>query len=92
MNRRLMAASALLFVALGTPVAAFAQISQHALTRAQVIADLAQAERDGTVPDPNSDYPPSAQAAARHREMYAIAPDVRTVVNAPTSVSNARPQ
>lgn len=92
MNRRLIAAGALLFVALGTPVAAFAQISQHVLTRAQVIADLAQAERDGTVPNPNSDYPPSAQTATRHRNMYAVAPGVRTAVSAPTSMSNARPQ
>ncbi|WP_423395980.1 DUF4148 domain-containing protein [Burkholderia sp. LMG 21824] len=73
MNRRLIAAAALLAVVIGTPVAAFAQTSPSGLTRADVIADLVQAQRDGTVPAPNWDYPPSAQTVARNRELYAIA-------------------
>ncbi|MDR0242707.1 MAG: DUF4148 domain-containing protein [Burkholderia sp.] len=72
MNRRLIAATALLALAIGTPVAAFAQ-SSSGLTRADVIADLVQAQRDGTVPTSNWDYPPSTQTVARNRELYAIA-------------------
>ncbi|MDN7888205.1 DUF4148 domain-containing protein [Burkholderia cepacia] len=75
MNRRLIAATALLALALaiGTPVAAFAQASSSGPTRADVIAELVQAQRDGTVPMSNWDYPPSPQTIARNRELYAIA-------------------
>ncbi|WP_261508936.1 DUF4148 domain-containing protein [Burkholderia multivorans] len=72
MNRKLIAAVALAAV-VGTPVAAFAQSSPSGITRAAVIADLVQAERDGTVPTSEWDYPPSAQTVARNRELYAIA-------------------
>ncbi|MGU3782063.1 DUF4148 domain-containing protein [Burkholderia metallica] len=73
MNRRLIAAAALLALVVGTPVAAFAQTSSSGLTRADVIAELVQAQRDGTVPTSNWDYPPSTQTIARNRELYAIA-------------------
>jgi len=55
------------------PVAAFAQASASGPTRADVVADLIQAERDGTLPTSNWDYPPSAQTIARNRELYAVA-------------------
>ncbi|MBN3736382.1 DUF4148 domain-containing protein, partial [Burkholderia sp. Tr-20390] len=54
----------LLSCALSAPVAAFAQTADHALTRADVVADLIQAERDGTLPTSNWDYPPSAPTIA----------------------------
>jgi hypothetical protein len=87
MKPKLIAAAALLALSIGAPAFAFAQTSAGGLTRAQVIADLAQAERDGTVPAPNWDYPPSAQTIERNRELYAIAHGERDVVvtHAPTS-------
>ncbi|VWC79843.1 DUF4148 domain-containing protein [Burkholderia contaminans] len=63
----------LLSCALSAPIVAFAQTTDHALTRADVVADLIQAERDGTLPTSNWDYPPSAPTIARNRELYAIA-------------------
>ncbi|CAI8781150.1 MULTISPECIES: DUF4148 domain-containing protein [Burkholderia] len=93
MNRKLIAA-ALLAVVVGTPVAAFAQTSSSGVTRAEVIADLVQAERDGIVPTSNYDYPPSAATVARNRELYAIAHgDQRTAMaGAATTVSTASAQ
>ncbi|WP_321807440.1 DUF4148 domain-containing protein [Burkholderia sp. BCC1993] len=72
MHRTLIAAALLAF-SVGTPVAAFAQATSSATTRADVVADLIQAERDGTLPTSNWDYPPSAQMIARNRALYAIA-------------------
>ncbi|VWC73265.1 purine nucleoside phosphorylase [Burkholderia lata] len=86
MNRRLIAAAALLAVIIGTPVAAFAQSSSSGLTRADVIADLVQAQRDGTVPTSNWDYPPSTQTIARNRELYAIAHGEPATATASTAV------
>ncbi|EMN5127336.1 DUF4148 domain-containing protein [Burkholderia contaminans] len=63
----------LLSCAMSAPVAALAQTADHALTRADVVAGLIQAERDGTLPTSNWDYPPSTQTVARNRELYAIA-------------------
>ncbi|CAB3798079.1 DUF4148 domain-containing protein [Pararobbsia alpina] len=40
------------------------------LTRAQVRAQLVQAERNGTIPTNNVDYPPSAAQIARNRAVY----------------------
>ncbi|MBN3787794.1 DUF4148 domain-containing protein [Burkholderia sp. Ac-20353] len=92
MKRKLMAAAALLTVAIGMPAATFAQTtSPEGVTRAQVIADLIQAQRDGTVPAPSWDYPPNQQTIERNRELYAIAhgeADVTTrhaSASAPTS-------
>ncbi|KUZ34010.1 DUF4148 domain-containing protein [Burkholderia territorii] len=73
MNRRLTAAAALLVLTLGAPVAALAQQASQGLTRAEVLADLVQAQRDGTVPTSNWDYPPSNRTIARNAELYAIA-------------------
>ncbi|MGU7769135.1 DUF4148 domain-containing protein [Burkholderia sp. MR1-5-21] len=73
MKRKLMAAAALLTIAIGMPAAAFAQTTTTSgVTRAQVIADLIQAQRDGTVPAPNWDYPPSQRTIERNRELYAL--------------------
>ena len=86
----------LLSCALSAPIAAFAQTAGHTVTRADVRADLIRAERDGTVPTSNSDYPPSAQTIARNRELYAIAHDEpRTAtagVQTPVAVSTASAQ
>ncbi|RDK00895.1 DUF4148 domain-containing protein [Paraburkholderia lacunae] len=51
---------------------AFAQTSTPGLTRAEVRAQLVEAQADGLVPSPRNDYPPSAQTIARNREIYAI--------------------
>ena len=51
---------------------AFAQSNPSGLTRADVIAQLQQAQAQGVVPTSNSDYPPSAKEIARNREIYAI--------------------
>ncbi|HEF5873740.1 TPA: DUF4148 domain-containing protein [Burkholderia cenocepacia] len=77
----------LLSCALGAPVAAFAQTADHTVTRADVRADLIRAERDGTLPTSNSDYPPSTQTIARNRELYAIAHGDRHAAMAATSAS-----
>ncbi|MCA8064395.1 DUF4148 domain-containing protein [Burkholderia sp. AU31624] len=88
----------LLSCALSAPIAAFAQTADPALTRADVVADLIQAERDGTLPTSNWDYPPSAQTIARNRELYAIAhgeprtatASVGTPAAAPVSTASAQ--
>ncbi len=87
LNRRLMAAAALLAVAIGTPAAAFAQASSSGLTRADVIADLVQAQRDGVVPAPKRDYPPSAQTIALNRARYASAHGEQGTATASASAS-----
>lgn len=51
---------------------AFAQTTSHGLTRAEVNAQLQEAQVDGVVPTRNSDYPPSAATVERNRELYAI--------------------
>jgi hypothetical protein len=51
---------------------AFAQTTSSGLTRADVMAQLQQAQAEGLVPAPTYDYPPSAATIARNREIYAI--------------------
>ncbi|MBC8745621.1 hypothetical protein OKW43_004171 [Paraburkholderia sp. WC7.3g] len=51
---------------------AFAQTTSSGLTRAEVIAQLQQAQAEGLVPTSKSDYPPTAAEIARNREIYAI--------------------
>ncbi|MFM0665040.1 DUF4148 domain-containing protein [Paraburkholderia sediminicola] len=51
---------------------AFAQSNPSGLTRADVMAQLQQAQEEGLVPTPNNDYPPTAREIARNREIYAI--------------------
>ncbi|MFL9962345.1 DUF4148 domain-containing protein [Paraburkholderia sediminicola] len=51
---------------------AFAQTTSSGLTRADVIAQLQQAQAEGLVPVRTNDYPPSETTIARNREIYAI--------------------
>ncbi|WP_025598449.1 DUF4148 domain-containing protein [Burkholderia sp. WSM2230] len=51
---------------------AFAQTTTPALTRADVRAQLEQAQAEGLVPAPRNDYPPSDATIARNKEIYAI--------------------
>ncbi|WP_345817449.1 DUF4148 domain-containing protein (plasmid) [Paraburkholderia sp. PREW-6R] len=51
---------------------AFAQSSTAGLTRAEVIAQLRQAQAQGLVPARKDDYPPSEATIERNRELYAI--------------------
>ncbi|CAD9219918.1 conserved exported hypothetical protein [Burkholderia cenocepacia] len=86
--------AALLSCALSAPIVAFAQSADHTVTRADVRADLIQAERDGTLPTSNWDYPPSTQTIARNRELYAIAhgdrPTAMAVTSAAVSTASAQ--
>ncbi|RKU02003.1 hypothetical protein C7H84_17855 [Burkholderia sp. Nafp2/4-1b] len=79
--------AALLSCALSAPIVAFAQTTDHELTRADVVAQLVQAQRDGTLPTSKWDYPPSAQTIARNRELYAIANGDRHAAMAATSAA-----
>ncbi|TDY16674.1 uncharacterized protein DUF4148 [Paraburkholderia sp. BL6665CI2N2] len=69
---KLLTAFAVTVLGLSFGANAFAQTSPHELTRAEVQSQLVEAEAEGLVPAPKSDYPPSAQAVARNREIYAI--------------------
>jgi hypothetical protein len=69
---KLLTAIALAALSLPFGANAFAQTSTSGLTRAEVRAQLIQAEADGLVPAPKNDYPPSAQTIARNREVYAL--------------------
>jgi hypothetical protein len=51
---------------------AFAQSTSSGLTRAEVKAQLQQAQAEGLLPTRDNDYPPSATTIARNREIYAI--------------------
>lgn len=47
--------------------------STGGLTRAEVRAQLVEAEQQGLLPTNNIDYPPSAETIARNRQLYALA-------------------
>jgi hypothetical protein len=51
---------------------AFAQTTSSGVTRAEVMAQLQQAQAEGLVPTRSSDYPPADATIARNREIYAI--------------------
>ncbi|MFM0054158.1 DUF4148 domain-containing protein [Paraburkholderia phytofirmans] len=51
---------------------AFAQTSTSGLTRADVMAQLKQAQAEGLVPSHDDDYPLTDAEIARNREVYAI--------------------
>ncbi|MFP3552204.1 DUF4148 domain-containing protein [Paraburkholderia sp. SIMBA_049] len=51
---------------------AFAQATQSTLTRAEVRAQLIQAEKDGIVPVDKHDYPPGPETIARNKALYAL--------------------
>jgi hypothetical protein len=74
---------------------AFAQTTSSGVTRAEVIAQLQQAQAEGMVPTPKNDYPPSAATVARNRELYAIqhgtdhAGEMATAAGAPVQAEPA---
>ncbi|MFM0201768.1 DUF4148 domain-containing protein [Paraburkholderia fungorum] len=69
---KLLTAFAVTLLSLSFGANAFAQSSPPGLTRAEVRSQLVEAEGEGLVHAPKTDYPPSAQAVARNREIYAI--------------------
>lgn len=69
---KLLAAIAIAALSLPFGANAFAQTSSHGLTRAEVNAQLHEAQVDGVVPTRNNDYPPSTATVQRNRELYAI--------------------
>jgi hypothetical protein len=69
---KLLTAIAVAALSLPFGATAFAQSNPSGLTRAEVIAQLKQAQAEGLVPVRNNDYPPSATEIARNREIYAI--------------------
>ncbi|CAE6747051.1 DUF4148 domain-containing protein [Paraburkholderia nemoris] len=69
---KLLTAIAVAALSLPFGATAFAQSNPSGLTRADVIAQLKQAQAEGVVPTSNNDYPPTAKEIARNREIYAI--------------------
>ncbi|MEZ0604166.1 DUF4148 domain-containing protein [Paraburkholderia sp. IW21] len=71
---KLLAAIAVAALSLPFGANAFAQTQTNpsGLTRADVMAQLQQAQAEGLVPTRSNDYPPSASEIARNREIYAI--------------------
>ncbi|KDR28413.1 MULTISPECIES: DUF4148 domain-containing protein [Caballeronia] len=41
-------------------------------SRAEVVAEMIQAQRDGIIPTSKNDYPPSERTIERNRELYRI--------------------
>ncbi|MDR5880513.1 MULTISPECIES: DUF4148 domain-containing protein [unclassified Caballeronia] len=41
-------------------------------TRAEVVAEMIQAQRDGMIPTSKNDYPPSERTIERNKELYRI--------------------
>ncbi|RDK03253.1 DUF4148 domain-containing protein [Paraburkholderia lacunae] len=74
---KLLTAVAVAALGLSFGATAFAQTASSgstssALTRAEVVAQLAQAQAEGYLPMSDGDYPPSAATIAHNREIYAI--------------------
>ncbi|MGF6919460.1 DUF4148 domain-containing protein [Paraburkholderia sp. 40] len=69
---KLVTSFAVAALSLAFGASAFAQTSTSGLTRADVRAQLVQAEADGFLPMRKNDYPPSAAMVARNKELYAI--------------------
>ncbi|CAE6875187.1 DUF4148 domain-containing protein [Paraburkholderia domus] len=69
---KLFTAIAVAMLSLPFGATAFAQSNPSGLTRADVMAQLQQAQAEGFVPAPKDDYPPSEATIARNREIYAI--------------------
>ncbi|MCP2091361.1 DUF4148 domain-containing protein [Paraburkholderia aspalathi] len=69
---KLLTAIAVAALSLPFGATAFAQSNPSGLTRADVIAQLKQAQAEGVVPTSNNDYPPTAREIARNRQIYAI--------------------
>lgn len=83
------------YIALGAlacsiAMSASAQTQPVGKTRTEVRAELVEAQRDGLVPAPKYDYPPSEAAIERNKELYAITHQgegTRTVSVAPAQSS-----
>lgn len=69
---KLLSAIAVTALSLTFGANAFAQTSTSGLTRAEVMAQLQQAQAEGLVPTHDNDYPPTAAEVARNRELYAL--------------------
>ncbi|ASW00945.1 DUF4148 domain-containing protein [Paraburkholderia aromaticivorans] len=69
---KLLTAFAVAALSLTFGASAFAQTSTSGLTRAEVVAQLQQAQAEGLLPTTDGDYPPTAAEVARNREIYAI--------------------
>ncbi|WGS54904.1 DUF4148 domain-containing protein (plasmid) [Paraburkholderia sp. D15] len=69
---KLLTAFSIAVLSLSFGANAFAQSRYAGTTRAEVRAQLVQAEASGYLPTPKGDYPPTASAIARNREIYAI--------------------
>jgi hypothetical protein len=59
-------------MALTAGVNVYAQQTSSGLTRADVYAQIVQAEADGILPFHRNDYPPSPATIARNKELYAL--------------------
>ncbi|HEY1608225.1 MAG TPA: DUF4148 domain-containing protein [Paraburkholderia sp.] len=83
--------TAVLIAALGFSfgASAFAQSASGGLTRAEVRAQLVQAEADGLVPTGNHDYPPSAATIQRNKEIWAAAHHERIGTASTSAMSDA---
>ncbi|HDR9045378.1 TPA: DUF4148 domain-containing protein [Burkholderia vietnamiensis] len=46
--------------------------TQRGKTRAEVYAELIQAQKDGIIPTPKADYPPSQRTIERNQELYRL--------------------
>ncbi|MBN3755008.1 DUF4148 domain-containing protein [Paraburkholderia sp. Tr-20389] len=69
---------------------ASAQTVSTGKTRAEVRAELVQAQREGLVPAPKHNYPPSAEEIRHNAEVYAIqhgGGDTRTAMQTPANAS-----
>lgn len=91
---KLFAAIAVAALSLPFGANAFAQTTSSGLTRAEVMAQLQQAQAEGLVPSRSNDYPPSAATIARNREIYAIqhgADRAGATTTAATSAVQAEP-
>lgn len=69
---KLLTSVAVTALGLAFGASAFAQTTTPELTRADVRAELVQAQAEGLVPTPKNDYPPSDATIARNKEIYAV--------------------
>ncbi|KVE04444.1 MULTISPECIES: DUF4148 domain-containing protein [Burkholderia] len=83
----------LLSCALSAPIVAFAQTADHALTRADVRADLVRVEKAGYRPVGSDPYYPEdiqaaeAKVAAQHPQSVAARPDAAAGTGVPSLAS-----
>ncbi len=56
----------------GGTVGGAAATGKTGKTRAEVVAEMIQAQRDGIIPTSKNDYPPSDRTIERNKELYRI--------------------